>query len=117
MPHDGSILIDGAASDLSSPRAAVRAGVGLLARDRTEESIASALAVRENAYLNPSASGDAAINFKGREASRRFEPASSGTSSLNLSVASVSSNEVPALKSSPPNNLRQLMLAARYYNF
>ena len=34
IPHDGSILIDGEAPDLSSPRAAVRARVGLLARDR-----------------------------------------------------------------------------------
>ena len=66
MPHDGSILIDGEAPDLSSPRAAVRAGVGLLARDRAEESIASALAVRENAYLNPSASGRGLLSFLGR---------------------------------------------------
>ena len=63
MPHDGSILIDGEAPDLSSPRAAVRAGVGLLARDRAEESIASALSVRENAYLNPSASGRGLLSF------------------------------------------------------
>jgi ribose transport system ATP-binding protein len=71
IPHDGSILIDGEAPDLSSPRAAVRAGVGLLARDRAEESIASALAVRENAYLNPSASGRGLLSFLGRGAEAR----------------------------------------------
>jgi ribose transport system ATP-binding protein len=71
MPHEGSILIDGEAPDLSSPRAAVRARVGLLARDRAEESIASALAVRENAYLNPSASGRGLLSFLGRGAEAR----------------------------------------------
>ncbi len=57
VPHMGLILIDGERPDLSSPRAAVRANVGLLARDRAEESVASALTVRENAFLNPGASG------------------------------------------------------------
>jgi ribose transport system ATP-binding protein len=71
IPHDGSILIDGEAPDLSSPRSAVRAGVGLLARDRAEESIASALAVRENAYLNPHASGRGLLSFLGRGAEAR----------------------------------------------
>ena len=71
IPHEGSILIDGEALDLPSPRAAVRAGVGLLARDRAEESIASALAVRENAYLNPSASGRGLLSLLGRRAEAR----------------------------------------------
>ncbi len=57
IPHTGSVLIDNERPDLSSPRAAVRANIGLVARDRAEESIASALCVRENAFLNPSASG------------------------------------------------------------
>ena len=57
MPHAGSILIDGKRPELSSPRAAVQAGVGLVARDRAEEFVASSLSVRENAYLNPRASG------------------------------------------------------------
>lgn len=57
VPHRGTILLDGRAPDLSSPRAALRAGVGLVARDRTEESVAPALSIRENAYLNPAAAG------------------------------------------------------------
>jgi ribose transport system ATP-binding protein len=40
-----------------TPFAALRQGVGLMARDRTEESVASSLSVRENAFLNPAASG------------------------------------------------------------
>lgn len=56
-PHRGSILLDGREPDLSSPRAALLAGIGLVARDRTEESIAPSLSIRENAFLNPAASG------------------------------------------------------------
>lgn len=57
VPHRGTIQLDGAVPDLSSPRAALRAGIGLVARDRTEESVAPALSIRENAYLNPAAAG------------------------------------------------------------
>ena len=56
MPHRGTVLIDGAALDLSSPTAALQQGVGLIARDRTEESVAGSLSVRENIFLNPRAS-------------------------------------------------------------
>jgi ribose transport system ATP-binding protein len=57
VPHSGSIALDGVALDLSSPVAALREGIGLMARDRGEESVAATLTVRENAYLNPYASG------------------------------------------------------------
>jgi ribose transport system ATP-binding protein len=39
--------------DMSSPQAALEQGVGLIARDRTEESVAPALSIRENMFLNP----------------------------------------------------------------
>lgn len=38
---------------MSSPQAALEQGVGLIARDRTEESVAPALSIRENMFLNP----------------------------------------------------------------
>lgn len=57
VAHQGEIRIDGAPPDLASPRAAMRSGIGLIARDRTEESIAASLSIRENAFLNPGASG------------------------------------------------------------
>ncbi|MDX7953025.1 sugar ABC transporter ATP-binding protein [Lichenihabitans sp. Uapishka_5] len=57
LPHTGAIRLDGEAPDLSSPRAALASGIGLIARDRTEESIAAALSIRENCFLNPGASG------------------------------------------------------------
>ncbi|MEM1298387.1 MAG: sugar ABC transporter ATP-binding protein [Pseudomonadota bacterium] len=60
----GSILLQGREPDLSSPRSAMREGVGLLARDRIVESIAPSLTIRENAYLNPAAGGRGLFDFK-----------------------------------------------------
>ncbi|WP_237152902.1 sugar ABC transporter ATP-binding protein [Oryzibacter oryziterrae] len=57
MPHKGAVTIDGITPDLSSPTAALNSGVGLVARDRTEESIAASLSIRENTFLNPGAIG------------------------------------------------------------
>ncbi len=57
VAHRGRVLIDGAEPDLSSPQAAMRAGVGLMARDRAEESICPSLSIRENCFLNPGAAG------------------------------------------------------------
>ena len=51
----GEITLNGEAPDLSSPIAAMNSGIGLIARDRTEESVALSLSVRENTFLNPGA--------------------------------------------------------------
>ena len=61
-PHQGVVCLDGEALDLSSPHAALRQGVGLMARDRGEESIAASLTVRENLFLNPAGSGRTAFS-------------------------------------------------------
>jgi ribose transport system ATP-binding protein len=53
--HSGTVLLDGRAPDLASPRTAMQSGIGFVARDRVVESIAPALSIRENAFLNPSA--------------------------------------------------------------
>ena len=53
----GQILLDGSQPDLSSPVCAMRAGIGLVARDRLEESVAPGLSIRENFFLNPLALG------------------------------------------------------------
>ncbi|CAM5765189.1 sugar ABC transporter ATP-binding protein [Labrys miyagiensis] len=63
VPHEGEITLDGTRPDLSSPRAALQSGIGLMARDRMEESLAPALSVRENAFLNPGASGRGLLSF------------------------------------------------------
>ncbi|AEH87339.1 MULTISPECIES: sugar ABC transporter ATP-binding protein [Mesorhizobium] len=62
-PFVGTISLDGKRLDLSSVGAALAAGVGLIARDRTEESVALSLSVRENMYLNPSAAGRGLFSF------------------------------------------------------
>jgi ribose transport system ATP-binding protein len=56
-PFTGDVLLNGKAPDLSSTIAAMKSGVGLIARDRTEESVALSLSIRENMYINPGASG------------------------------------------------------------
>jgi ribose transport system ATP-binding protein len=60
--HQGVIALDGEALDLSSPNVALRQGIGLMARDRGEESIAPLLSVRENLFLNPGALGRGAFS-------------------------------------------------------
>lgn len=56
-PFTGSVLLNGETPDLSSTITAMKSGVGLIARDRTEESVALSLSIRENTFINPGASG------------------------------------------------------------
>ena len=63
IAHEGDVKLDGEVPDLSSPRMAMRSGIGLVARDRVVESIAPALTIRENAYLNPAATGRGPLSF------------------------------------------------------
>ncbi|WP_102107031.1 sugar ABC transporter ATP-binding protein [Oceaniglobus roseus] len=63
MAHTGEVMLDGKAPDLSSPRAAMASGIGFVARDRVVESIAPALTIRENAFLNPVATGRKLLSF------------------------------------------------------
>ena len=53
----GHITLNDMALDLASPQTALAQGIGLVARDRTEESVALSLSVRENMFLNPFAIG------------------------------------------------------------
>jgi ribose transport system ATP-binding protein len=53
----GTVHLGGKLLDLSSPQVALAQGMGLVARDRTEESVALSLSVRENMFLNPLAIG------------------------------------------------------------
>ncbi len=62
-PSQGSVRLNGAAPDLSSTVAAMASGIGLIARDRTEESVAMSLSLRENTFLNPGASGRSLFSF------------------------------------------------------
>ncbi len=57
LPHQGQVVLNGSEPDLSSPQAALASGVGLVAKDRTEESVAMSLTIRENTFLNPDGIG------------------------------------------------------------
>ena len=60
----GSVVLSGATPDLSTPGTAMRAGIGLVAGDRTAESLAMPLSVRENMFLNPAANGRRAFDWR-----------------------------------------------------
>lgn len=62
-PSRGDVTIRGQSPDLSSTVSAIASGIGLIARDRTEESVAMSLSLRENTYLNPGASGRRLFDF------------------------------------------------------
>lgn len=53
----GEVMIRGKKPDLRSAETAIASGIGLIARDRTEESVAMSLSLRENTFINPGASG------------------------------------------------------------
>jgi ribose transport system ATP-binding protein len=57
LAHAGEILLDGERPALGAPGEAMAAGIGLIARDRIEESSAVGLTIRENMFLNPGAIG------------------------------------------------------------
>ncbi len=61
--HSGTVRMDGVAPDLTSPRTAMASGIGFVARDRVVESVAPALTIRENSFLNPSATGRSLTSF------------------------------------------------------
>jgi ribose transport system ATP-binding protein len=54
---DGQVLLQGETPQLSTPQRAMKSGVGLVAKDRTEESVAMSLTIRENTFLNPEGFG------------------------------------------------------------
>lgn len=64
VDHSGTVKLDGEKPDQSSPRAAMRSGIGFVARDQVVESTAPALSIRENTYLNPEAIGRGMFSFQ-----------------------------------------------------
>ena len=62
-PFSGSVRLDGEVLDLSTPQRALSAGIGLVAKDRTEESVALSLSIRENTFLNPEGVGRRLLNL------------------------------------------------------
>jgi ribose transport system ATP-binding protein len=64
LPLDsGSIWLDGQQIGEAKPADAMKMGIGFVSSRRSEEGIAANLAVRENIYLNPVASGKAVLEL------------------------------------------------------
>ena len=61
--HEGKIALHGQVPDLASPQAALNSGIVLVALDRTEESVAMSMSIRENTYLNPAALGRSLLSL------------------------------------------------------
>ena len=57
------MTLDGKQLDLTSLGAALNQGIGLVARDRTEESVALSLSIRENTFLSPWSIGRTLMTF------------------------------------------------------
>ena len=64
----GRLSLDGAAIVPQNPAEAMALGIGFVSSRRAEESIAANLAVRENIYMNPAASGKGVLEFVPRAA-------------------------------------------------
>ena len=61
--YAGTISLSGHQLSANNPGKAMREGIGLIARDRLEESVAGSLSVRENMFINPLATGRTALSF------------------------------------------------------
>jgi ribose transport system ATP-binding protein len=68
---NGDIIIRGERVTLTSPRAAIAAGVTFITSNREEESLAPSLSLRENLFLNPSTRGRRLFNFLAPSLERR----------------------------------------------
>ncbi|WP_415402201.1 sugar ABC transporter ATP-binding protein [Tateyamaria sp. SN3-11] len=62
-PFSGAVTLDGNTPDLATPMRALADGIGLVAKDRTEESVAMSLSIRENTFLNPEGIGRKLLNL------------------------------------------------------
>ena len=61
--YTGTATLDGESLNLNSPQNALAVGIGLVAKDRTEESVAMSLSIRENTFLNPEGIGRKILDF------------------------------------------------------
>ncbi len=57
QPYEGKATLEGETLMATTPQSAMAAGLGLVAKDRTEESVAMSLSIRENTFLNPEGFG------------------------------------------------------------
>ena len=68
--QSGHVALDGRRIDAADPADAMRNEIGFVSSRRAEESIAASMAVRENIYLNPAATGKPTIGIVSRRGER-----------------------------------------------
>lgn len=61
---EGDVLLRNEVLDLSSPKNAMESGIGFVAKDRIVESVAPALSICENAFINPLLHGQKLLEVK-----------------------------------------------------
>src|SRR5271157_4389084 len=103
----GRLLLDGEPIAPRSPAEAMARGIGFVSSRRAEESIASNMAVRENIYMNPAASGKRVLEFIPRISELRA--ANAAARRFSIKAASV---EQPAATLSGGN--QQKVVVARW---
>ena len=103
----GRITLDGEAIAPRSPAEAMAYGIGFVSSRRAEEGIAANLAVRENIYLNPAASGKGVLELVPR--AEELKRAGDAMRRFSIKAASV---EEPAATLSGGN--QQKVVVARW---
>ena len=103
----GRLLLDGEPIAPRSPAEAMAKGIGFVSSRRAEEGIASNLAVRENIYMNPAASGKRVLEFIPRAS--ELTGANAAARRFSIKAASV---EQPAATLSGGN--QQKVVVARW---
>jgi ribose transport system ATP-binding protein len=68
---DGRVLLEGTEPKLGNSREAMASGIGFVARDRVVESVAPALSICENAFINPLIRGRKLLEFKSASREQR----------------------------------------------
>ena len=61
--HKGTVTLNGTEPNLTTAQTAMASGIGLVSRDRVGESVAPGMTIRENAFVNPSATGRRLLSF------------------------------------------------------
>jgi ribose transport system ATP-binding protein len=103
----GRMLLDGESVAPRSPAEAMAMGIGFVSSRRAEEGIASNLEVRENIYMNPTASGKSVLEFISR--ATEVHEANAAARRFSIKAASV---EQPAATLSGGN--QQKVVIARW---
>jgi ribose transport system ATP-binding protein len=103
----GRVALNGEPIVLRSPADSMAQGIGFVSSRRAEEGIAANLAVRENIYLNPAASGKGVLAFVSR--AEELKRANDAARRFSITAASV---EAPAATLSGGN--QQKVIVARW---